>query len=312
MKYKIVIDPGHGGSDSGAVGNGIIEKNLNLEISKEMYKLFKALGIPVYMTRWDDKTLNPNERTKKVLEAFGNDPNVIVISNHINAGGGTGAEVIHALRNDSTLSNLIAEEIKKVGMGYRKTYQRRLPSDSSKDYYFMHRNTGKTQSIIVEYGFLDSPGQDPYILKTKYKELAHATVKGVCKYMNYSYQNNNIYIVKKGDSLWSIAKQFNTTVDAIKRANNLTSNLINANQKLIIPSGTQISNEKIHTVIHGDSLWSISVKYNVSISDLKSYNNLTSNVLYSGQKIKIPNVNKKQSSSREKGKKLVYKKVIKK
>jgi N-acetylmuramoyl-L-alanine amidase len=87
MNYKIVIDPGHGGSDPGASGNGIIEKNLTLEISKEMYKLFKSLGIPVYMTRFDDATINPKDRTKKVLDAFGNDPNVIVISNHINAGG---------------------------------------------------------------------------------------------------------------------------------------------------------------------------------------------------------------------------------
>lgn len=307
MNYKIVIDPGHGGSDPGASGNGIIEKNLTLEISKEMYKLFKSLGIPVYMTRFDDATLNPKDRTKKVLDAFGNDPNVIVISNHINAGGGTGAEVIYALRNNATLPNLIAEEIKKTGMGYRKSFQRTLPKDPSKDYYYMHRNTGKTQSIIVEYGFLDSPGKDPYILKTKYKELAHATVKGVCKYINYSYQNDNVYIVKKGDSLWSISKMFNTTIDAIKQANNLTSNIINANQRLIIPKGNQI----VHTVVHGDSLWSISVKYNVNINELKSYNNLTSNVLYSGQKIKIPNNNRRYNmynKSEENVKKLVYKK----
>ena len=307
MNYKIVIDPGHGGSDPGASGNGIIEKNLTLEISKEMYKLFKSLGIPVYMTRFDDATINPKDRTKKVLDAFGNDPNVIVISNHINAGGGTGAEVIYALRNNATLPNLIAEEIKKTGMGYRKSFQRTLPKDPSKDYYYMHRNTGKTQSIIVEYGFLDSPGKDPYILKTKYKELAHATVKGVCKYINYSYQNDNVYIVKKGDSLWSISKMFNTTIDAIKQANNLTSNMINANQRLIIPKGNQI----VHTVVHGDSLWSISVKYNVSINELKSYNNLTSNVLYSGQKIKIPNNNRRYNickKSEENVKKLVYKK----
>lgn len=307
MNYKIVIDPGHGGSDPGASGNGIIEKNLTLEISKEMYKLFKSLGIPVYMTRFDDATINPKDRTKKVLDAFGNDPNVIVISNHINAGGGTGAEVIYALRNNATLPNLIAEEIKKTGMGYRKSFQRTLPKDPSKDYYYMHRNTGKTQSIIVEYGFLDSPGKDPYILKTKYKELAHATVKGVCKYINYSYQNDNVYIVKKGDSLWSIARAYNTTVDAIKQANNLTSNIINANQRLIIPKGNQI----VHTVVHGDSLWSISVKYNVSINELKSYNNLTSNVLYSGQKIKIPNNNRRYNmynKSEENVKKLVYKK----
>ena len=85
---KIVIDPGHGGTDPGATGNGIIEKDLNLAISKYMYNRFRELGIPVKLTRDDDTTLSPSERAKKILDAYGNDPNVIVISNHINAGGG--------------------------------------------------------------------------------------------------------------------------------------------------------------------------------------------------------------------------------
>jgi len=86
--YKIVIDAGHGGSDPGALGNGIIEKDMTLAISNYMYDRFRELGIPVKMTRNTDETLEPNERTKRVLDAFGNDEDVIVISNHINAGGG--------------------------------------------------------------------------------------------------------------------------------------------------------------------------------------------------------------------------------
>lgn len=85
--YKIVIDPGHGGDDPGASGNGIIEKNLTLEISKYMYDRFKELGIPVYITRDSDETLSPTERVNRILNAFGNSKNVIVVSNHINAGG---------------------------------------------------------------------------------------------------------------------------------------------------------------------------------------------------------------------------------
>jgi len=84
---KIVIDPGHGGEDPGASGNGIIEKDLNLEISKYMYDRLRSLGIPVYITRDTDETLNPTDRVNRILNAFGNSKDVIVVSNHINAGG---------------------------------------------------------------------------------------------------------------------------------------------------------------------------------------------------------------------------------
>ena len=91
--YRIVIDPGHGGEDPGASGNGIIEKNLTLEISRYMYDRFKELGIPVYITRTTDETISPTERVNRILSAFGNNKNVIVVSNHINAGGGDSQSV---------------------------------------------------------------------------------------------------------------------------------------------------------------------------------------------------------------------------
>ena len=81
-------DTCHGGDDPGASGNGIVEKDLALEISNYMYNEFQKLGIPVSITRDNDITLSPSERTKKILSFYGNNPNIIVISNHINAGGG--------------------------------------------------------------------------------------------------------------------------------------------------------------------------------------------------------------------------------
>ena len=85
---KIVIDAGHGGNDPGASGNGIIEKEYTLKISEYIYDRLKKLGLDVKMTRTTDETLSPKERVNRVLNAFGNSSDVIVISNHINAGGG--------------------------------------------------------------------------------------------------------------------------------------------------------------------------------------------------------------------------------
>ena len=97
--------------------------------------------------------------------------------------------------------------------------------------------------------------------------------------------DENIYTVKKGDSLYSIAQKFNTTVENIKRANNLASNLLSIGQKLKIPS-TLSSN--VYIVQKGDSLYKIAQKFNTTVENIKRANNLTSNLLSIGQKLKIP------------------------
>ena len=84
---KIVIDAGHGGTDSGAVGNGIIEKELTLKIASYIADRLRGLGADVTLTRDSDETLDPSERVRRVLNAYGNSKDVLVISNHINAGG---------------------------------------------------------------------------------------------------------------------------------------------------------------------------------------------------------------------------------
>ena len=84
----VVVDAGHGGKDPGASGNGIIEKEMTLDISEYMNQRFKEIGIPSVMTRTSDETLGQSDRVSRVLDAFGNGSDVIVISNHINAGGG--------------------------------------------------------------------------------------------------------------------------------------------------------------------------------------------------------------------------------
>lgn len=289
----IVIDAGHGGNDPGASGNGIIEKDYTLKISNYMNDRFKDLGIPTYMTRTTDETLNSSERVKRIINAFGNRDDVIVISNHINAGGGDGAEVIYALRNNDILAKGVLESIGKEGQNMRKYYQRRYPTDPSKDYYFIHRETGKTQPILVEYGFLDSPGDDVSQLKNNVLDYAEAVVRAVAEYANVPYtspKGETTYTVQKGDSLYVIANKYGITVDELKAANNLSSNLLNVGQILKIPTKEEItpSEYEVYIVKSGDSLWSIATDYGVSVDEIIELNNLGTTLLQIGQQILIP------------------------
>lgn len=290
---KVIIDPGHGGTDSGATGNNLLEKDYNLLISKYMYDRFKELGIPVAITRDSDTTLSPTDRVNTILNKFGNSSDVILISNHVNSGGGEGAEVIYALRNRDTLAKRILENIGATGQETRKYYQRRLPSDTSKDYYFIHRNTGNLEPLIVEYGFIDS-AKDVEFLKENYKELAEAVISAVANYIGVPYTppegiTTNTYVVQKGDSLYSIANKLGTTVSELKKENNLTSNTLQIGEVLRIPTKEIYEGEEnVYIVQKGDTLYSIAAANNTTVDELKRINNLTSNILSTGQLLKIP------------------------
>lgn len=290
---KVIIDPGHGGTDSGATGNNLLEKDYNLLISKYMYDRFKELGIPVAITRDSDTTLSPTDRVNTILNKFGNSSDVILISNHVNSGGGEGAEVIYALRNRDTLARRILENIGAAGQETRKYYQRRLPSDTSKDYYFIHRNTGNLEPLIVEYGFIDNT-KDVEFLKENYKELAEAVISAVANYIGVPYTppegiTTNTYVVQKGDSLYSIANKLGTTVSELKKENNLTTNTLQIGEVLRIPTKEIYEGEEnVYIVQKGDTLYSIAAANNTTVDELKKANNLTSNILSTGQLLKIP------------------------
>ena len=89
MAKKVVIDPGHGGEDPGASANGIIEKDYTLKISQYMADRLNDLGIENALTRNNDLSLDATNRPKKAQSLFGSGNDVIVVSNHINAGGET-------------------------------------------------------------------------------------------------------------------------------------------------------------------------------------------------------------------------------
>lgn len=293
MAKKVVIDSGHGGVDGGSSGNGILEKEYTLKISNYIKKRLDELGIENAMTRTSDELLDQSTRPKKAQSFFGKGNDVIVLSNHLNAGGGDGAEVIYALRNTDALSKLIAKELEASGQNVRKYYQRRLPSNPSKDYYYLLRDTPNNETLIVEYGFLDSTGDDVNLIKNNWEDLAEAVVKALANYIGVPYSLNeesDYYVVKKGDSLWSIAKKYNMTVDELKSINNLKSNLLSIGQRLKIKESND--NQNIYIVKKGDTLYKIANMYGTTVDNLKALNNLKNNNLSIGQMLIVPSKNK--------------------
>ena len=105
---------------------------------------------------------------------------------------------------------------------------------------------------------------------------------------NDNIESNDTYVVSRGDTLYSIARKFNTSVDEIKTLNNLTSNTLSIGQVLRIPGTNETTSTTTYTVTSGDTLYSIARKFNTSVDTIKTLNNLTNNTLSIGQVLRIP------------------------
>ena len=193
------------------------------------------------------------------------------------------------------LARNILQSIENSGQKVRTYFQRRLPSDTSKDYYFIHRDTGVTEPVIIEYGFIDNP-TDLTRIQNHYKKYVDAVVNGVIDTKNGtvvipSSSAQDVYVVKSGDSLFKIARTYQTTVSTLKALNNLTSDSLYVGQVLQIPADTFIPETNTYTVKSGDSLWRIANLYGITVDELKAANNLTGNSLSIGQILQIPDSN---------------------
>ena len=216
---------------------------------------------------------------------------------------------MYSLRNEPTLAQLALNNIGEAGQIKRKIYQRRLPENPNLDYYYILRETGNAEPILVEYGFIDNE-KDATKLKTNLNEYVEAVVKAIAEYSGYKYtppniQNNNTYTVKKGDTLYKIANQFNLTIQELKKINNLTNDILQIGQILII-NPSYNTNTQIHIVQKGDTLYAIANKYNTDVNTLKELNNLNNNILYIGQQLLVPSNNDASDEELESNKYTTY------
>ena len=109
------------------------------------------------------------------------------------------------------------------------------------------------------------------------------TLNLIDKTDNITSEDYDYYTVKNGDTLYSIANKFDTTVSKIKELNNLPNNMLSVGQMIKIPGNLSST----YVVKSGDTLWSIAKDNNISVDKLKEINNLTSNNLTIGQQLLI-------------------------
>lgn len=99
--------------------------------------------------------------------------------------------------------------------------------------------------------------------------------------------HESIYTVQSGDTLWKISQANNVSIADLKTWNHLTSDNLYVNQKLslLAPHSHETAT---YTIQKGDTLYLIATRYKLTVAQLKSLNNLTSDTIYVGQVLKVP------------------------
>lgn len=199
MSKSIIIDVGHGGTDTGAVGFGVYEKNWNLKMSLYQFKRLKEMGANVSITRTNDKTIDPETRGRMIKSKYD-----VCISNHFNAfnGHARGVETIHSIHHSSSFASDIANElVKETGLSLRRVFTKRIENTNS-DWYFMHRLTVPTETVIIEYGFLDNQSDHNYFKNERnFYNAGEAVLKAVCRKIGVKYKSANQKPTKKDDDI---------------------------------------------------------------------------------------------------------------
>lgn len=188
---KVFIGVGHGGSDSGATGNGMIEKNLALSMALYCKAELVRHKVGVSMSREKDE----NDRlSEEIRECNAYDPDVAV-DIHINAGGGDGFEVYHTRYGGKgkELAYNIEQEVIRIGQNSRGLKVR--VNDEGRDYFGFIRET-VCPAVILEAGFLDSEDRWIFDAPEEQRKFGVAYAKGILKTLGIPWMPDNASTVQ--------------------------------------------------------------------------------------------------------------------
>ena len=173
----IIIDPGHGGKDPGATGNGIREKNINLDIARKLGNILQSAGGRVIMTRTNDVFISLDARAASA-DQYNADLLVSIHADSIGKSNISGATVLtgaQASRNSKRAAWMIEAELENSGIDCRghRSQKLRVCDGHSKP------------AVLVETGFLTNR-QEAINLDTNWYQdkIANAIAKGVIRYLN--------------------------------------------------------------------------------------------------------------------------------
>jgi len=180
-KYKVFLNAGHGGSDSGAV-KYLVEKDINLKMARACRDYLTARNVEVLMGRDAD-----SDRTStQITNMCNNYSPDCAVDIHNNAGGGDGFEVYHSINSKSKgipLAKAIEEEVKKIGQNSRGC---KTKKGSNGDYYYFIRNIA-CPSVICEGVFIDNKADAAQAdTDEECRAFGEAYAKGILKYLGIS------------------------------------------------------------------------------------------------------------------------------
>jgi len=186
----IVLDPGHGGEDGGAVGvAGVVEKDLNLAVALQLAPFLRALGYDVQLTRCEDRALSEPAATLRerkasdiharhaMLEALRDgDLFLSIHMNQFTQASARGTQVFYSPNHPQ--SAVVAEQIQRSVVQLLQPENHRQIKPAGSSIYLLHRGT--RPAVMVECGFISNPGEAERLQDAAYqRQLAFAIAVGV-------------------------------------------------------------------------------------------------------------------------------------